>query len=126
MLLNFEPNASRVRERIEREDSGGTRATLHVPHLFEVEVLHALRGLTLGNRIPEGRGLGAIRALSNMRLVRYSHSPFIVRIWELKENVSAYDATYLALAEALDASLVTTDGPLARAPGHGAEIEFYG
>jgi predicted nucleic acid-binding protein len=61
-----------------------------------------------------------------MRLTRYSHEPFIERIWELRENVSAYDAAYVALAEALEAPMITTDGRLAQAPGHSATIEVYG
>ena len=61
-----------------------------------------------------------------MRLTRYSHGPFIERIWELRENVAAYDAAYVALAEALDAPMITTDARLAQAPGHSARIEMYG
>lgn len=60
-----------------------------------------------------------------MRLARYSHAPFVERIWELRDNLSAYDAAYIALSEALDAPIVTTDGPLARAPGHNARVEVY-
>lgn len=125
VLLNLEPTAPKIRERIKQEDSDDTRESLHVPHLFEVEVLSALRRLTLGSQIPEDRALRAVRSLSNMRLTRYSHAPFIERIWELKENISAYDAAYIALAEALSMSLVTTDGRLARAAGHSARIELY-
>ena len=125
-LLNFEPNARRVRERIRREDSGDPRESLHVPHLFEVEVLHVLRRLTLGGQISQSRGLRAVRLLSTMRLTRYSYGPFIERIWELRENGSAYDAAYVALAEALDAPMITTDARLAQAPGHSARIEMYG
>lgn len=126
VLLNFEPNAARVRERIGQEDSGDVRGSLHVPHLFEVEVLHVLRRLTLGGQIPERRGLRAVRLLQNMRLTRYSHAPFVERVWELRKNVTAYDAAYVALSEALEAPIVTTDGRLAKAPGHRAKIEVYG
>lgn len=125
VLLNFEPNAARVRERIKQEDSEESRESLHVPHLFEVEVLHVLRRFTLDGTIPERRGLRAVRLLSQMRLTRYSHAPFTERIWELKHNVSSYDASYVALAEALAAPIVTTDGRLAKAPGHSARIESY-
>lgn len=61
----------------------------------------------------------------NMRLTRYPHEPFVWRMWELKENVSAYDAAYVALAEALDAPLVTTDRRLAQASAHKAKVELY-
>ena len=125
MLFNFGVGAARVRERIEREDSGGAHERLRVPHLFEVEVLHAIRGLTIGARIPARLGLRAVEALSDLRLTRYSHAPFVRRIWDLRANLTAYDAAYVALAEALDAPLVTTDGKLARAPGHRARVELY-
>lgn len=62
----------------------------------------------------------------SMRLTRYPHEPFIRRIWELRENVSAYDAAYVALAETLEAPLVTTDRRLAQASAHEAKIELYG
>lgn len=97
-----------------------------MPHLFEVEVLHVLRRFTLDGTISERRGLRAVRLLSQMRLTRYSHAPFVERIWELRHNVSSYDASYVSLAETLDAPVVTTDGRLAKAPGHGARIESYG
>lgn len=126
MLLNFQPNAARIRERIKQEDSGDPRETLHVPHLFTVEVLHALRRLTLAGHVSETRSNRAINAMLNMRLTRYPHEPFVKRIWELKENVSAYDSAYVALAETLDAPLVTTDGRLAQALVHKAKVEFYG
>ena len=123
MLFNFGTGAARVRERI--EDAGEANGSLHVPHLFEVEVLHAIRGLAVGARISANRGLRAVETLSDLRLARYSHAPLVARIWELRDNLTAYDATYVALAEALDAPLVTTDGKLARASGHSAQVEFY-
>jgi predicted nucleic acid-binding protein len=58
--------------------------------------------------------------------VRYPHTPLAERIWDLRENLTAYDAAYIALAEALDAPLVTMDARLARAPGIRAVIELYG
>lgn len=125
-LLNFQPNATRVRERIKQEDSGDPRENLHVPHLFATEVLHALRRLTLAGQISELRSSRAVSAMLNMRLTRYPHEPFVWRIWELKENVSAYDAAYVALAETLGAPLITTDKRLAQTPGHGAKIELFG
>ncbi|CAN5707199.1 PIN domain-containing protein [soil metagenome] len=125
-LLNLRPNATQIQERIKREDSGDTRETLHVPHLFTVEVLHALRRLTLAGNVSEKRGNRAVNAMLSMRLTRYPHEPFVKRIWELKENISAYDAAYIALAEALDAPLITTDRRLEQAPTHGAKVELYG
>lgn len=66
-----------------------------------------------------------MEALSDLRLTRYSHTPLVARIWELRNNLTAYDAAYVALAEALDAPLVTTDAKLARASGHRARVELY-
>ena len=63
---------------------------------------------------------------ASLRWSRYSHVAFLDRIWELKDNLTAYDATYVALAEALSAPLVTTDARLARAPGIRADVEVYG
>jgi predicted nucleic acid-binding protein len=57
--------------------------------------------------------------------VRWPHAPFVARIWELRENLTAADAVYVALAEALDVPLVTTDATLARASGHRAHIESF-
>ena len=105
--------------------AGTSDETLHVPHLFDVEVLHALRRLTLGGLVSESRSRRALKALSDMRVTRYPHTPLVARIWELGGNLTAYDAAYVALAEALDAPLVTTDGRLAQAAGHRARVELY-
>ena len=66
-----------------------------------------------------------MEALSDVRVTRYPHGPLVSRIWELRGNLTAYDAAYVALAEALDAPLITTDGRLARASGHRARVELY-
>lgn len=116
--------AARIRERIRSEDSGDSGG-IHVPHIFELEVLSTLRRLVFSSDISESEASRAINALSEMKLARYPHTPFIERIWELRENITAYDAAYIALSETLDAPLVTTDGRLARAPGHHARIEFF-
>ncbi len=71
------------------------------------------------------RSYRATEALRNMRAVRYPHAALLPRIWELRENLTAYDAAYVSLAETLDAPLITTDARLARASGHRAEIELY-
>lgn len=125
MLFDFGAGAARVRERIEDEDAGEAHESLHVPHLFEVEVLHAISGLAVSARVSADQGIWAVEALSDLRLTRYSHAPLVARIWELRRNLTAYDAAYVALAEALDAPLITTDGRLARAPGHRARVELY-
>lgn len=120
LLLNVK-EADRIRERLDRSEE-----SLHVPHLFDLEVTQTLRRYVLSGDVSDERGLSALADLSTMRLTRYPHMALVGRIWELKENVSAYDAAYVALAEALDAPLLTTDKRLSRAPGHNAEIELYG
>ena len=67
----------------------------------------------------------ALKALSDVRVNRYPHGPLVPRIWELRDDLTAYDAAYVALAEALDVPPVTTDGRLTRAPGHRARVESY-
>ncbi len=119
-MLNVYPQAGRLQERISRPDE-----TLHVPHLFEVEVLHTLRRHNLGGVLQATRAHLALNRLHELRLTRYAHTSFLGRIWELGENVTAYDAAYVALAEALEAPLVTMDERLAQVPGNHATIELY-
>jgi predicted nucleic acid-binding protein len=120
IFLNIGPEAGRIRQRIVQPDE-----TLHVPHLFDVEVLHVLRRHSLSGDLSESRGRLALSRLSSMRLTRYPHASFVRRIWELRHNLTAYDAAYIALAEALDAPLVTVDARLAQAAGHNAAVELY-
>ena len=99
--------------------------TLHAPHLMDVEVAHALRRLAISRAISVVRAEEALADLGEMRVRRYPHAWLLPRMWQLRSNMSAFDAAYVALAETLDASLVTADGALARAPGHAAKIELY-
>ena len=99
--------------------------TLHAPHLLDVEVAHALRRLAISRAISVVRAEEALADLGAMRVRRYPHAWLLPRMWQLRSNMSAFDAAYVALAETLDASLVTADGALARAPGHAAKIELY-
>lgn len=104
----------------------GDDGDLHAPHLIDVEALHALRGLVLGGRLSADRAGDARSDLAELRIVRYGHEPLTDRIWELGENLTAYDAAFVALAELLEAPLVTCDARLADAAGHAAEVELYG
>jgi predicted nucleic acid-binding protein len=120
ILLALPRAAPQLRDRV-----GQTGETLHVPHVFDLEVIaairrHALRGVLSGRRARR-----ALRALDDLRATRYSHAPLRRRIWELRENITPYDAAYLALAEALRAPLVTVDAALAGAAGFRAEVELY-
>ncbi len=87
---------------------------LHGPELIEPETLSALRRLVLAGELVEHRASDAVADLADVRLVRYPHAPLRERVWELRQNLTPYDAIYLALAEALgDATLLTADRGLA-------------
>lgn len=95
----------------------------HAPHLLDVEVAQALRRLVHAGDVLPGRAEQAFEDLTLLRVVRHPHVDLLGRAWELRDNVTAYDAMYLALAEALDAPLVTCDRPLGTTPGHAAHVE---
>ena len=95
----------------------------HAPHLLDVEVAQALRRLVHAGDVLPGRAEQAIEDLTLLRVIRHPHVDLLGRAWELRDNVTVYDAMYLALAEALDAPLVTCDRPLGATPGHGARVE---
>jgi predicted nucleic acid-binding protein len=99
---------------------------LHAPHLVDTEVLHALRGMTIGGAISSERAADARSDFADLTLVRYPHQPLSDRVWQLRHNLTAYDATFVALAETLGAPLITCDARLASAPGHTARIELFG
>jgi predicted nucleic acid-binding protein len=100
--------------------SSGT--VLHAPHLIDVEVAQALRRLVLSGDLGELRAAQAIDDLRGIRIERHAHVDFVRRAWQLRPAMTAYDAMYVALAEALEAPLVTCDVKLSRAHGHGAII----
>ena len=121
MLLERGAGAEPIRRRVEIPEE-----SIHVPHLMDVEVLHALRRLVLQGNLTPQRSEEALEDLGNTRMTRYAHTAFTVRIWELKHNLTAYDAAYVALAESLAAPLVTLDARLAQTPGLRAPVEVYG
>ena len=98
---------------------------LHAPHLIDVEILHALRGMTMRGELTDDRAADARTDFADTALLRYPHEPLGDRIWELRHNLSAYDAAFVALAEALGVPLLTCDGRLASSNGHDAEIELF-
>lgn len=96
---------------------------LAAPEVVDLEVLSALRRQWAAGAL-DGRRVGlALADLRDLRLQRVPHQPLLVRCWELRENVSVYDASYVALAEILDATLLTADARLASAPGPRCRIE---
>lgn len=112
------PKAGAVRARAIREDA------LVAPHLIDVEVLQAFRNLTAAGILDPVRARDALTDLAEMRMTRYPHFALLPRIWELRHNLSAYDAAYVALAEAMDAPLLTCDRKLSAASGHRAKIHL--
>lgn len=123
VILGSEPAASQVSGRLWAEESSNP---LHVPHIFDIEVLHTLRQHVLRRGLSEERATIALGELTSLGATRYPHDPLLHRIWDLKDNLTAYDAAYVALAESLAAPLVTLDAKLARAPGIRAPVEVYG
>lgn len=101
--------------------SGG----LHAPHLVDIEVTHALRRLVATRELAADRASEARVDAANLRIIRYPHAALLDRAWELRSNLTVYDAVYVALAEALRAPLVTCDARLAATTGHDAEIELF-
>lgn len=118
LLLNTE-QGTMVGERI-RDPA----VSLHAPHLLPVEVAQVLRRYVAGGALVADIAADALDDLTLMGINLYDHEPLLGRVWQLRENVTAYDGVYLALAEALDAPLVTFDRRLAAAPSHAATIEL--
>jgi predicted nucleic acid-binding protein len=87
--------------------------TLHAPHLIDLEIAQVLRRFVARGILDDERSTQAVHDLRDLDLSRYPHDALLDRIWELRHNVSAYDAAYIALAEALGAPLLTSDGRLA-------------
>lgn len=98
---------------------------VHAPHLIDVEVVHALRRLVRIRHVSEDRAADIRTDFAELAIVRYPHQPLADRMWELRNNLSAYDAAFVALSEMLGVPLVTCDGRLAGSSGHQARIELY-
>ena len=117
-LAGIPPRAS-LNERIWAESE------LHAPHVIDLEFIQAIRGLSRGGAMDPEEAGALVRDLDDLRILRYPHHRFAQRIWALRSNLTAYDAAFVALAEALQVPLVTIDARLARAGQHLAEIEVY-
>lgn len=97
---------------------------LHVPCLADVEVAQALRRYEREGEIEAGSAASALDDLRSLDLYWHDHAPLLGRVWALRANLTAYDAVYVALAEALDTIVLTCDGKLARAPGLARRVEL--
>ena len=105
-----------VIERLAGED-------IHAPHLLDVEVANALRRLVAKGRFDEGRADRALDTLERADIHRHEHTPLLRRGWELRHQVSAFDAAYVSLATVMGVPLVTTDHKLASAPNLPCTVE---
>ncbi|MGH2684019.1 MAG: type II toxin-antitoxin system VapC family toxin [Actinomycetota bacterium] len=97
---------------------------LHAPHLVDLEVLTVLRRLSSMGDLAPTRAREAVSDLAELGIRRHSHRPLLHRIWELRDTVKSYDASYVALAEWLGCSLVTADRGLSRLSGVHCSIEL--
>jgi len=107
LLLNTEAGR-RVGQRLFTQNE-----SLHAPHLIDLEVAQVVRRYTLGREMTSRRGREVLQDLANLPLTRYPHEPFLFRIWALRDNLTAYDAAYVSLAEVMGAPLLTRDAALA-------------
>ena len=105
--------------------TGAHPETLHSVHLLDVEFAQVLRRLVREGTLPSRRAEEAIDDLSALRIARYAPALLLQRIWRLRQNLSAYDACYVALAEELRAPLITRDRRIAAAPSHSAKVEVF-
>lgn len=112
------PLAGAVQRRLLRDSP-----SLHAPHLLAVEVAQVVWRYQRQGVLSAERGALALTALADLDVASYPHEPLLPAIWQLRENLSAYDAAYVALAAALDAPLVTLDGRLASAP-HRVDVDL--
>jgi len=117
-LLLASPTGGRVAER-----AFGQAESMCAPHLIDLEVAQVLRRYTLSGDMEPSRAAEALQDFLDLSIERYPHDLFLTRIWQMRHNLTAYDAAYVALAEALGAVLLTTDARLAAAPGHDAQVE---
>ena len=99
--------------------------SLHAPHLLDLEVAQVLRRLVRGGEVSGPRADQAIEDISDLRITRYPHFVFLSQIWRLRQNLSAYDAAYVALADKLGATLITRDTRLASASARRLSIEVF-
>ena len=118
-LIDEERFGDRARERLGNE-------SLTAPALIDLEVLSIFKGATRAGTLDERTARDAIAEFLAMPLTRVPHVALLPRIWQLRHNLSVYDASYVALAEAIGAPLLTADRPIAATPGVRCEVELIG
>lgn len=110
------PDGDKCRRRLRGE-------TLAAPELIDLEVTSVFRKLSAEGRMDERRARLALADLVDLPLERAPHAPLLKRCWELGADLTPYDAAYVALAEALEVTLLTSDGHLTRSPGPRCRVE---
>ena len=112
------PQGERVAQRL-----FAAPQSIHAPHLLDVEIAQALRRAVVAGTVSLSRAMAALQDYLDLPVTRHAHEPFLWRMWELRDNLTAYDATYVALAELLGATLLTCDAKIGAASGHYAVVE---
>jgi predicted nucleic acid-binding protein len=118
VLASSEPNAALTRRLVQDDD-------LQAPHLLDIEFLHTLRRLTFAEKLSQRRADDVRADYRDLAISRYPQFPFSDRIWQLRHNLTPYDAAFVVLAETLAAPLVTCDRRVAAASGHSARVELF-
>jgi predicted nucleic acid-binding protein len=118
-LLTRWPLQTKLRERIDGDWN------VCAPHLIDVEFLHGIRRSVARGWLTLERANDARVDFADLPIHRYPHQPLADRMWDLRQNLTTYDAAYVALSEALEAPLVTCDARLATSPGHQAQVEVF-
>jgi predicted nucleic acid-binding protein len=116
-LADDGPDGDRGRDRLRGE-------SLAAPELVDLEVVSVLRRQLVVGSLDGRRARLALTDLTDLPMARAPHGPLLSRCWELRDNLTVYDAAYVALAERLDATLLTADARLARAPGPRCPVEL--
>lgn len=114
------PLSAKLADRIESASNA-----LHAPHLIDLEVASVLRSFETRRLLSGPLAMRAMADLAALDISRYAHERLLPRIWQLRGNLTVYDAAYVALAEILDLPLVTCDRRLAKAPGNRARVELF-
>jgi predicted nucleic acid-binding protein len=126
-------DASVIAPALADDDADGARARsrlqgerLMAPEVLDLEVVSVIRKAFFDGALNRRRAELALADLVDLSLERVSHRPMLARIWELRQNLTPYDAAYVALAETINATLVTADRRLSQAPGSRCTIEYLG
>ena len=113
------PYSAAIVDRIFSDDE-----TLHAPHLVDLEIVNTLRRYVLKGELSERSASQAMEDFASIPLKRHTHTGLIPRIWQLRNNLTAYDAAYIALAEMLNVPLITRDTAFASSTGHNVHVEL--